>query len=46
VGARATLVAAVRPERAATTLMLLLGDWVGPTALVVGLALLLVTPRA
>jgi apolipoprotein N-acyltransferase len=40
---RAALVAAGRPERRATTLMLAWGDWFGPTALAVGVALLLPT---
>ena len=44
---RATLVAAVAPERRATTLMLRWGDWFGPTALGGGIVLLAVTlPRA
>jgi apolipoprotein N-acyltransferase len=38
---RAALVAAVRPEREAATLMLAWGDWFGPTALAVGVMLLL-----
>ena len=42
---RAALVAAVRPEREATTLMLAWGDWFGPTALGVGVLLLASTLR-
>jgi apolipoprotein N-acyltransferase len=37
---RKTLVATVRPEREASTLMLAWGDWFGPSALVCGVALL------
>jgi apolipoprotein N-acyltransferase len=40
---RGQLVATVTPERTASTLMLLWGDWFGPTALVVGSVLLVVT---
>ncbi len=40
VHARAALVASVRPEREATTLMLAWGDWFGPTALALGVLLL------
>ena len=38
---RGTLVAAVNPQHSAATVMLALGDWFGPTALVCGGALLL-----
>ena len=37
---RATLVAAVTPEREARTLLLAWGDWFGPTVLVIGVLLL------
>jgi apolipoprotein N-acyltransferase len=40
---RAALVATVTPERHATTLMLQWGDWFGPSALAVGIALLALT---
>jgi apolipoprotein N-acyltransferase len=44
VGERTTLVASVRPERAATTLVLAWGNWLGPVALA-GAAILLGVPR-
>jgi apolipoprotein N-acyltransferase len=42
-GARGTLIASVTPNRTAWTLMLAWGDWFGPTALVIGAALLAVS---
>ena len=43
---RGSMVAAVAPERSATTLMLAWGDWLGPAALVAGGALLILTLAA
>ena len=43
---RGSMVAAVAPERSATTLMLAWGDWLGPAALVAGGALLIRTLAA
>ena len=45
VHARTVLVGTVRPESAATTLMLAWGDWFGPTALAAGLLLLAIPSR-
>ena len=42
VGKRTALMAAVRPEREATTLVLAWGDWLGPAALVCAAGLLLI----
>jgi apolipoprotein N-acyltransferase len=46
VHARTVLVATVTPERRATTLALAWGDWLGPSALALGAALLLAPARA